>query len=49
MTVMKGVPHGFRRFGDRLSASSKWDALCLEGIRWLLSSNTTEEFRIDES
>jgi hypothetical protein len=35
--LFRGVPHGFRRFGDKLSASQKWDAAIDEGIMWCLS------------
>ncbi|KIW12827.1 hypothetical protein PV08_08014 [Exophiala spinifera] len=35
--VFKGVPHGFRRFGDKLSASAAWDQVMEEGIAWSLS------------
>ncbi|KAF2744625.1 putative lipase/esterase [Sporormia fimetaria CBS 119925] len=32
-----GVPHGFRRFGDQLSACKKWDSVIDGGIVWCLS------------
>lgn len=35
--LFHGVPHGFRRFGDKLSASKKWDKAIDEGILWCLS------------
>ncbi|EME44346.1 hypothetical protein DOTSEDRAFT_44598 [Dothistroma septosporum NZE10] len=35
--IFKGVPHGFRRFGDKLSASKDWDGVMHDGIRWALS------------
>lgn len=35
--VFKGLPHGFRRFGDQLSASKAWDDVMHGGIRWALS------------
>ncbi|KAK4120121.1 alpha/beta-hydrolase [Parathielavia appendiculata] len=38
--LFKGVPHGFRRFGDKLSASKKWDEVMENGIRWALGSHT---------
>ena len=37
ISLFKGVPHGFRRFGDRLSASKAWDKVMHEGIKWALS------------
>lgn len=36
VSVFKGVPHGYRRFGDRLTASKAWDKVMHEGIRWAL-------------
>ncbi|KKK21187.1 hypothetical protein ARAM_004673 [Aspergillus rambellii] len=44
--VFKGVPHGFRRYGDRLSASKKWDEVMVEGIRFALSDPVPEPFVI---
>ncbi|KAE8418419.1 Alpha/Beta hydrolase protein [Aspergillus pseudocaelatus] len=44
--VFKGVPHGFRRFGDRLSASKKWDETIVEGIKWALSNPAAGPFEI---
>ncbi|KAL2136179.1 hypothetical protein VTI74DRAFT_5057 [Chaetomium olivicolor] len=38
--LFKGVPHGFRRFGEKLSASEKWDEVMENGIRWALWSHT---------
>ncbi|KAI5360137.1 putative alpha/beta hydrolase-3 [Septoria linicola] len=35
--LFKGVPHGFRRFGDKLSASRSYDKVMHDGIRWALS------------
>ncbi|KAF2679648.1 alpha/beta hydrolase fold-3 domain-containing protein [Lentithecium fluviatile CBS 122367] len=34
--VMKGVPHGARRFGEALSASREWDRCLEEGVVWCL-------------
>lgn len=34
VNVFKGVPHGFRRFGDKLSVSKRWDEVMVEGIQW---------------
>ena len=34
--LFKGMPHGFRRFGDQLSASKRWDRVIEEGIKWAL-------------
>lgn len=45
--LLRGVPHGFRRFGNRLSASEKWDNLQVEGIKWLIgSSHEVSDFEI---
>ena len=47
VTVFKGVPHGFRRFGEGLkSASEEWDRVTAEGIRWCLSGPVAGEFNI---
>ena len=35
--LFKGVPHGFRRFGDKLSASKHYDEVLHNGIKWVLS------------
>ncbi|RSM06608.1 hypothetical protein CDV31_009037 [Fusarium ambrosium] len=35
--VFKGLPHGFRRFGEQLTESERWDKVMEEGIRWALS------------
>ncbi|CAK1363093.1 unnamed protein product [Cercospora beticola] len=35
--LFKGVPHGFRRFGEKLSLSADWDKVMHDGIRWALS------------
>ncbi|KAK4610628.1 AB hydrolase superfamily protein [Fulvia fulva] len=35
--LFRGVPHGFRRFGDKLAASKHWDEVMHNGIRWALS------------
>ena len=40
ITVFKGVPHGFRRFGEKLSESKRWDKTMEDGIRWILSNPT---------
>ncbi|SPJ85045.1 related to lipase/esterase [Fusarium torulosum] len=36
--VFKGLPHGFRRFGDQLTESKRWDAVMENGIKWALSN-----------
>ncbi|KAM3420434.1 hypothetical protein BST61_g3707 [Cercospora zeina] len=35
--VFKGVPHGFRRFGEKLALSADWDKVMHDGVRWALS------------
>lgn len=35
--LFKGVPHGFRRFGDKLSLSQVWDRVLADGIQWALN------------
>lgn len=49
INIFRGVPHGFRRFGDKLSASKKWDNVIDEGIKWALSNPVaTHQFEIKE-
>lgn len=49
INVFKGVPHGFRRFGDALSASKSWDNVIDEGIKWALSNPVaTQDFNVKE-
>jgi hypothetical protein len=35
--VFDGLPHGFRRFGDQLTESKRWDSVMENGIKWALS------------
>lgn len=45
--VFRGVPHAFRRFGDKLPAASKyWDKVMSDGIPWALSNPSAGEFEI---
>ncbi|KAL4907910.1 hypothetical protein BDW74DRAFT_166498 [Aspergillus multicolor] len=44
--VFKGVPHGFRRYGDRLTVNKKWDEVIAEGIKWALSDPAPGPFEI---
>ncbi|GKT50430.1 AB hydrolase superfamily protein [Colletotrichum spaethianum] len=47
--IFKGVPHGFRRFGDKLSESQHWDDTIDGGITWALTKPAaTGEFVIRE-
>lgn len=36
VSLFKGVPHGFRRFGDQLGACARWDEVVERGILWAL-------------
>ncbi|KAL4865920.1 hypothetical protein BDV12DRAFT_173729 [Aspergillus spectabilis] len=45
--VFKGVPHGFRRYGEKLSVSQKWDEVVFEGIKWALSEPEPGPFVIN--
>ncbi|KAF9874365.1 alpha beta hydrolase fold-3 domain containing protein [Colletotrichum karsti] len=48
--IFKGVPHGFRRFGDKLSESKHWDDVVDNGIKWALTKPAaTGEFVIREA
>lgn len=42
--VFKGLPHGFRRYGDQLTESKRWDRVMEEGITWALSNPEAKEF-----
>ncbi|KAL2832593.1 Alpha/Beta hydrolase protein [Aspergillus cavernicola] len=44
--VFRGVPHGFRRFGEKLSVCEKWDAVMVEGIKWALRDAVPGPFEI---
>ncbi|OKL61078.1 hypothetical protein UA08_03078 [Talaromyces atroroseus] len=47
--VFKGLPHGFRMLGDKVSVTPQWDEAMLEGIMWALSKPTaSEEFCVQE-
>ncbi|KAJ5436686.1 Alpha/beta hydrolase fold-3 [Penicillium cf. griseofulvum] len=49
VNVFKGMPHGFRRFGDRLSVCKQWDQTMEDGIRWALAKPAAPgEFIIQE-
>lgn len=36
--LFPGLPHGFRRAGDKLAASEHWDKVMEQGITWALSN-----------
>ncbi|KAJ5560799.1 hypothetical protein N7535_008996 [Penicillium sp. DV-2018c] len=44
--VFPGVPHGFRRYGDKLSESKRWDEVMSNGISWALSNPAPGPFKI---
>lgn len=44
--VFRGVPHGFRRYGDKLSASKYWDEVMSNGISWALTNPAVTPFEI---
>lgn len=49
INVFKGLPHGFSRFGEKLSATKHWDSVMHEGIRWAWSDPPASgEFVIHE-
>ncbi|CAG8218007.1 unnamed protein product [Penicillium nalgiovense] len=49
INVFKGVPHGFRRFGERLSVCKQWDQTMEDGIRWASTKpSASGEFIIRE-
>ncbi|KAH8897964.1 alpha/beta-hydrolase [Thozetella sp. PMI_491] len=47
INLFQGVPHGFRRFGEKLSACERWDEVMENGIRWALNKpQATGEFNV---
>ncbi|KAH7029590.1 Alpha/Beta hydrolase protein [Microdochium trichocladiopsis] len=48
--LFRGVPHGYRGFGEKLPiASAHWDRVLHEGIKWVLSNpRAKEEFVIHD-
>ncbi|KAK0648298.1 Alpha/Beta hydrolase protein [Cercophora newfieldiana] len=44
VSLFRGVPHGFRRFGEKLSESKRWDSVVETGISWALSGPEAGEF-----
>ncbi|CZR37519.1 uncharacterized protein FPRO_02220 [Fusarium proliferatum ET1] len=44
--IFKGLPHGFRRYGDQLSESKRWDRVMEQGIIWALSSPEARQFEV---
>ncbi|KAH7117138.1 alpha/beta hydrolase fold-3 domain-containing protein [Dendryphion nanum] len=46
--LFKGVPHGYRRFGNLLKASEDWDRAVEEGLLWTLSKpQATGKFDVE--
>ncbi|KAK3904258.1 Alpha/Beta hydrolase protein [Staphylotrichum tortipilum] len=37
VNLFKGVPHGFRRYGDQLSECERWDRVVERGVEWALA------------
>lgn len=48
VNVFKGLPHGFRRFGDSLTECKRWDRVIESGIVWTLGEPQAGEFVIKE-
>ena len=47
VNLFRGVPHGFRRYDDRLSESKRWDQVMERGITWALAGpQATGDFDI---
>ncbi|KAF3761188.1 hypothetical protein M406DRAFT_358509 [Cryphonectria parasitica EP155] len=47
--IFKGLPHGFRRFGDQLSETKRWDKVVEDGIQWALGRpKATGQFIVEE-
>lgn len=48
--LLKGIPHGARRFGSQLKANEKWDEVHQQGILWTLTKpSATGKFEIKAS
>ncbi|RBR26106.1 uncharacterized protein FIESC28_01134 [Fusarium coffeatum] len=48
--VFKGLPHGFRRYGEQISESKRWDKVMEEGIKWAISNpEPSMEFEVKTS
>ncbi|KAK3650404.1 hypothetical protein LTR56_006383 [Elasticomyces elasticus] len=43
VNVFEGLPHGFRRFGERLSECKRWDSVLVDGIKWILGGPAYSE------
>ncbi|KAM7208238.1 Alpha/Beta hydrolase protein [Naviculisporaceae sp. PSN 640] len=41
-----GLPHGFRRYGNKLSESKRWDRVMEQGIKWALSNPEATPFNV---
>jgi len=48
INVFKGLPHGFRRFGESLSECKRWDRVMESGIVWALAEPEADGFVIKE-
>ncbi|KAF3384269.1 hypothetical protein F1880_002990 [Penicillium rolfsii] len=46
INVFPGEPHGFRRHGDKLTSSKRWDEVMSSGITWALSNPAVVPFEI---
>ena len=46
VNVFRGVPHGFKLFGNKLSASKSWDKVMADGISWAMSNPVVGAFEI---
>jgi hypothetical protein len=46
VNVFRGVPHGFKLFGNKLSASKRWDEVIADGISWAMNNPIAGPFEI---
>ncbi|KAM7212130.1 Alpha/Beta hydrolase protein [Rhypophila decipiens] len=44
--LFHGLPHGFRRYGDKLTESKRWDRVMEEGIKWVLNKPEAGPFEV---
>ncbi|RGP69074.1 ab hydrolase superfamily [Fusarium longipes] len=46
VNLFVGLPHGFRSYEEKLSASARWDKVVEDGICWALSGPSPNEFHV---
>ncbi|PSR80537.1 Alpha/Beta hydrolase protein [Coniella lustricola] len=47
--IFPGLPHGFRRYGNKLSESKRWDKVIEDGIIWAIKGpKSSKDFTIED-